>query len=453
MLMLLVPALAGARTATIMSACVGVTALVAIRPVPGRPAVAAFAALSFVVLLGTIWAAAGGVSGVGAASLGDRRVALWSEAFDLMTENPLTGVGPGRFSEVSEVASTDVDASWAHHEFLQQGGETGIIGLMLLIVAFSWGFRRLWLSSGSTDQVLLAAATLGSVAVMASTDHVLHVPLIPWSVAALVGGATLQARKSPNRRPSSFVRRAIKVAALPWGLLARRRPGDTVILLYHRVGIGEREIDVSLEQFEDHMAMLAEGKEARTLGECLAGSGGVVVTFDDGLADFHEKALPVLVRYRIPAVLYLATGLVESGPDALSWLQLKEAVQTGFVAIGGHTHRHADLSRATEEEAEREVVRCKAVIEDRLAVPCQHFAYPWAVGSPQAERAIRRHFDTASLHAWRINRRDRTDRYRLGRTPILRNDGPFFFDAKLRGMLDAEALAYRALGRGPWARA
>ena len=67
-----------------------------------------------------------------------------------------------------------------------------------------------------------------------------------------------------------------------------------------------------------------------------------------------------------------------------------------------------------------------------------------------ADRVARRLFDSAALHAWRTNRSRNLDRYRLGRTPILRSDGTFFFRAKVAGLLDTEALAYRALGRGPW---
>ena len=39
----------------------------------------------------------------------------------------------------------------------------------------------------------------------------------------------------------------------------------------------------------------------------------MVVTFDDGYRDFHDAALPLLVKHRVPAVLYLATGLVANG--------------------------------------------------------------------------------------------------------------------------------------------
>ncbi len=159
----------------------------------------------------------------------------------------------------------------------------------------------------------------------------------------------------------------------------------------------------------------------------------------------------------VPAVLYLATGLVrdeargERGDDdGLSWSQLGEAVATGLVTVGAHTHAHRTLSRATERIAEDEMRRSKDLIEDRLGVACRHFAYPFAVGSPEADRVARRLFGSAALDAWKTNRRGRLDPHRLGRMPVLASDGQLFFRAKVRGMLEREALAYRALGRGPW---
>jgi peptidoglycan/xylan/chitin deacetylase (PgdA/CDA1 family) len=163
----------------------------------------------------------------------------------------------------------------------------------------------------------------------------------------------------------------------------------------------------------------------------------------------------VLVRHAIPVLLYQATGLVdavsERANEGLTWSQLGEAVSTGLVTVGSHTHGHVDLSKASEEEVEREVETSKGLIEDRLGVPCRHFAYPWAVTGPAAERVVARHFRTAAL-LWRTNRRGRIDLLRLGRTPVLRSDEGMFFRAKVTGRLDKEAVAYRLLRRGPWRR-
>ena len=256
----------------------------------------------------------------------------------------------------------------------------------------------------------------------------------------------------------TLARKASKATLTPLGWRTRRRRGDVVVLLYHRVGPGGSEIELTVEAFERQIRDLVAEERVLTLGDVLAGDpdGGVVVTFDDGYRDFHQTVLPILAEHRVPAVLYLATGLVANGvrpsPDALTWSQLQEIRDTGLVTIGSHTHGHTDLSRAGEAEAEGEMLRSKELIEDRLGTACDHFAYPWAVGGVAADRVARRLFRTAALDAWRTNRAGRIDPYRLGRVPILRSDGRFFFRRKVRGELDSEAWLYRALGRGPWGR-
>jgi peptidoglycan/xylan/chitin deacetylase (PgdA/CDA1 family) len=425
---------------------------VAIRGGPRRAFISLCAIVVLVAALGTTALGAWGDPASLGETLDGRRVRLWTEAASLMEEHALFGVGPGRFAAESPTGGSDLDARWAHHGFLHQGAETGIPGYVLLLLLFLWALLRIATAPGPPGVAVMAAAAVAALATMGSFDYVLHFPLITTIGAALAGTGARQPGRS-EWKPGTAVRTAVKFAALPWGLLSGRRAGDLVILLYHRVGDGGREIDVSADRFEEQLAMLAESGDVRSLDDALRdGAGGVVVTFDDGFGDFHERALPALVRHRIPAVLYLATGLVDAGPDALTWQQLEEACSTGLVTMGGHTHGHADLSRASEEIAREEMRRCKDLIEERLDVSCRHFAYPWAVASNDAERAARQLFETAALGAWKTNRRDRIDPHRLGRTPVLQNDGGFLFRAKVRGMLDAEAVGYRVLRRGPWRR-
>jgi peptidoglycan/xylan/chitin deacetylase (PgdA/CDA1 family) len=255
------------------------------------------------------------------------------------------------------------------------------------------------------------------------------------------------------------MRVGVKLAALPLGAASARRRGDIVILCYHRAGVGDREIDVPERRFVEQLEFLAAEGDALPLDASLSnGSGGVVLTFDDGFRDFYEIVLPHLVRLGLPAVLYLATGFVDAGDprsdvgrdEALTWPMLEDAASTGLVTIGSHTHGHIDLSRATEGVARDEMRRSKDLIEDRLGHPCLHFAYPWGRSSAEADRSAEQLFETAALDAWRTNRAGSIDAHRLGRTPVLRSDAGFLFRAKTHGRLDGERLAYRALRRGPW---
>jgi len=253
-------------------------------------------------------------------------------------------------------------------------------------------------------------------------------------------------------RAGPKLRKATKLATLPFGVWTPRRPGDVVILLYHRVGPEEVEIELDPSEFERELAYLAAHEQVRSLDDVLERSaGGVVLTFDDGTPDFHERVIPLLERYRLPATLYLATRLAESRAG-ITWSQLAEDLTTGLVTVGSHTHAHTDLAHATTGEAAKEMRRSKDLIEDRLGVVCRDFAFPWAVASPSAIRAARDVFRSAAVHAWRTNRAGRVDPFALGRTPVLRSDGPFFFEQKVRGRLDSESVAYRVLRRGPWER-
>ena len=267
--------------------------------------------------------------------------------------------------------------------------------------------------------------------------------------------ATRTETTADPRRSVAVARKAVKVASLPLGILRGRRARDVVILGYHRVGSGKAEIEMPTSIFARQLDLLESLGEVRSIDDALQHGGAVVLTFDDGTRDFYETVLPLLVDRKLPALVYLATGITEDpssiglGPG-LTWSMLEDAVATGLVAVGSHTHRHRNLAHASTAEAESEMRRSKELIEDRLGTACRHFAYPWGVGSPAADAISRRLFETAALEAWRTNRWGAIDPHRLGRTPILRSDGMAFFRMKVRGWLDHERHAYRVMGRGPW---
>jgi peptidoglycan/xylan/chitin deacetylase (PgdA/CDA1 family) len=108
-----------------------------------------------------------------------------------------------------------------------------------------------------------------------------------------------------------------------------------VVLLYHRVG--ERPLDpwrltVDPEIFAGQMEALARDWSPLSLAELIEGfvrrrlpERAVAVTFDDGYADNIEIAAPILAEHRIPATLFVATGLVDAG-GAPWWDQLASLV-------------------------------------------------------------------------------------------------------------------------------
>jgi peptidoglycan/xylan/chitin deacetylase (PgdA/CDA1 family) len=260
---------------------------------------------------------------------------------------------------------------------------------------------------------------------------------------------------------------AVKRVAAGVDRLTPARPG-VVVLLYHRVGRRSSvEVDLPRSLFAEQMAAVAG--RAVALDDALTalarpaptvGTSPVAVTFDDGTADFVDEAVPVLVEHGVPALLYVATAFIDEGrsfPDAgtpASWSALADAVSTGLVTIGSHTHTHALLDRAAPAEVAEELDRSCRLIEDRLGVAAAHFAYPKAVaGSPEAETAVRARFRSAALAGTRPNRYGATDPYRLARSPIQLSDGMRWFEAKLDGGMALEDKLRQVINRGRYAGA
>jgi peptidoglycan/xylan/chitin deacetylase (PgdA/CDA1 family) len=240
-------------------------------------------------------------------------------------------------------------------------------------------------------------------------------------------------------------------------------PG-VVVLAYHRVGgrSDAREIDLPESRFDEQMACIARWRDPVDLDAALlalqspdgAASDRVVITFDDGTADFVDVALPVLERYRIPTTLYVATDFIESGrpfPDggvALSWAGVREAVSTGLVTVGSHTHSHCLLDRVTANTAALELRRSIDLIFERTGVVPEHFAYPKALpGDGAVDDVVRDLFRSAAVAGTRANLYGQTNPYRLARSPIQRSDGMRYFERKLTGGLRLEDDVRRLVNR------
>ncbi len=127
----------------------------------------------------------------------------------------------------------------------------------------------------------------------------------------------------------------------------------------------------------------------------LAGPMGVI-TFDDADRSVHENALPILAERRVPFCIfavpqYLDLGLTfrERNPRfVMSWDALSECVAAG-AEIGNHSYSHPNLSACSEQTLREEVLRGKAVLEDRLGRSVVHFAYPYGQFTKRTIRAIK----------------------------------------------------------------
>jgi peptidoglycan/xylan/chitin deacetylase (PgdA/CDA1 family) len=138
--------------------------------------------------------------------------------------------------------------------------------------------------------------------------------------------------------------------------------------------------------------------EIRTRGEQPLPEKPVLLTFDDGLADFYTGALPILQQYNFPATLYVVTGFMngtsrwllsegEGNRPMLTWEQLAE-IQAAGVECGGHTHTHPQLDTISLARARNEITQCKKILEDHLGQEVRSFAYPYGYHTNAVKQAV-----------------------------------------------------------------
>jgi peptidoglycan/xylan/chitin deacetylase (PgdA/CDA1 family) len=182
------------------------------------------------------------------------------------------------------------------------------------------------------------------------------------------------------------------------------------VLMYHEIA-GRQDtasrLAVTPEAFASQLAYLSEQGfttiSVAKLASALAGEPGrlpdrpVVITFDDGFADFHGAALPVLRRYGFTATVFVTTGwIADSGPHEagnrpgrmMSWSQIREAADAG-IELGAHSHSHPQLDQLSAGTLRDELVISKALLEDGLGRAVSGLAYPYGYSNARVRRVAR----------------------------------------------------------------
>lgn len=185
------------------------------------------------------------------------------------------------------------------------------------------------------------------------------------------------------------------------------------ILMYHSIAEQAspkfREFTVSPSLFSEHLAYLQQHNytpitvtqlaNMLTQGSPALPERPVIITFDDGFADFATAALPALKQYGFVATLYVATAYVnatsrwlksegEEMRPMLSWEQLSEISAYG-VECGGHTHTHPQLDMLPLATARDEITGCKQLLEEHLGQPITSFSYPFGYHTTAVRRLTR----------------------------------------------------------------
>jgi peptidoglycan/xylan/chitin deacetylase (PgdA/CDA1 family) len=177
------------------------------------------------------------------------------------------------------------------------------------------------------------------------------------------------------------------------------------VLGFHRIGDPPSDWDswfyVRELTFVRYLSCLREGGwdviDLSTLLRGLAAPDAlparcVLLTFDDGYRSIRETALPWLIRFQYPAVMFVPTNFVgrsssfdagaEPEESICDWAELRELQRCG-VSIQSHAASHRPFSKLDPAEQERELLASKNALEAELGTAVATLAYPY--GDPGAD--------------------------------------------------------------------
>lgn len=225
------------------------------------------------------------------------------------------------------------------------------------------------------------------------------------------------------------------------------------VLMYHSVTEtpprSTRRLSVHPDAFAAQLGMLRRlGFTTATFGEFAAAvSAGrplpersVVLTFDDGYADFHDNALPLLTSHGFTATVFVTTGWLEdAGRHAagepldrmLSWKKVRGLAQAG-IEIGAHSHSHAQLDQIPTPALREELSCTKGLLESEIGMPVHTLAYPYGYSSARVRAEVAASgYRFAAAVANRVNG-ERVDPLALPRLTVRRSTSPETFERIVR---------------------
>jgi len=177
--------------------------------------------------------------------------------------------------------------------------------------------------------------------------------------------------------------------------LGRWLPATRIALYYHAISKDEAPRFAAQMELLKKLArpVLLNGVE-----DLKEGNRYAAVTFDDGSQSFFQDVLPLLLRYQIPATVFVVAGYLGSHqgwPDVPWDPNPDEPVMTGtqvrklpaeLITVGSHTMTHPDLTLLADEEIRRELVDSKQTLESTTGRPVTLLSVPYSLYD---ERVVR----------------------------------------------------------------
>jgi peptidoglycan/xylan/chitin deacetylase (PgdA/CDA1 family) len=181
-------------------------------------------------------------------------------------------------------------------------------------------------------------------------------------------------------------------------MISRVYTDSIPILMYHSISLKRHNsLFVPPKVFEQQMEHLKKAgyhtlsfkdlKKWKT-GKAIPNKP-ILVTLDDGYLDNFTIVYPILKRLQMKATIFVTSDFIGNS-NHLSWGQINEMEQSGYIEFGVHTRHHVDLTEQSPVKLKDEIMGAKLRLDKKLGRETIAFAYPSGRYNHNVVEAVKR---------------------------------------------------------------
>ena len=187
-----------------------------------------------------------------------------------------------------------------------------------------------------------------------------------------------------------------------YNLFVKPTKNKNLILLFHAIQNNQSDqdknlINLSEKKFKKIIQLIHKYKLKTELIKNYnsATNNTIFLTFDDGYKDFRTIVLPLLIKYKLKATLFVCPGELIDKKHYFPYpmLNLDDILylsKFNFIEIGLHHYYHENISLKSTKELEY-LIKKSLNFFDKYNIKIQSFSYPYGIPNKNIESIFKKY--------------------------------------------------------------
>lgn len=160
----------------------------------------------------------------------------------------------------------------------------------------------------------------------------------------------------------------------------------------------------------------------------------IIIAFDDGWISNYNEIYDYMKSLGIKYNIYLSINEIGINPNYLTWKQVKQMHNEGYVGFGAHTYSHPDMSDISKIDPKIEFDKADSIFREQLGYQPLDFCYPFGCYSEDSNDYIVKYTPYIRIYTSRMMfSYIQEGKVIFGRCGISNDESFGVFKAKLKG--------------------